>query len=117
MRDPDEQPRRLGLYVVSPDAVLRLGRGCFEVITNPVPSDARIVRSYYDGTGDLFVMVLEHESFKEVLPGAVVPWIELPQLRSVTERDIRRYIQDESLTAWVRAGEGESLGIGNPNRD
>lgn len=74
---------RLRLIGVTPQLLLSLRPGRFEVVRDPLPEDSRVVRSAYDPVRDLFVSVVESASFEPVAEGAAIPWHEPPHVRRI----------------------------------
>lgn len=84
---PDQFPhvgpeRRLTRLLVSPELVVHLAVGVLvEVLSNPVPGDAKVVGVTYDPARHDFVVFLEHQSFEPVPDGDSIPLLYGPTYR------------------------------------
>ncbi len=73
--------RRRALLRVTPELLLWMGSGMFEVVANPLPEDAVMTGAFYDGERDTFTLVVESESFAPVTPGDLLPDLTPPTIR------------------------------------
>jgi hypothetical protein len=64
---------RLAILRMTPELLIWMGSGMFEVVANPLPSDAKIVRAHYDLERDTFAVVVESETFALVPYGTLLP--------------------------------------------
>ncbi|HMH81384.1 MAG TPA: hypothetical protein VK531_00830 [Gemmatimonadales bacterium] len=67
----------------APELLISLTRGTFEVVHNGLPADARIRGCTYDAERGAATLYVEHESFADVEPGAVIPIATAPSVRVV----------------------------------
>jgi hypothetical protein len=72
--DGQRRRRRQALCEISTEILLILGQGRYEVVKNPIPAGAQIIRI----TADLETirLVLEHETFAEVRAGDLLPHLD-----------------------------------------
>lgn len=81
-----ESVRRLARVEFTPDLLAAMCSGRFEVASNPVPPDAKVVRCYYDVHRDVFGITLESREFSPVKDGDVIPFANIPMIRRL-DRD------------------------------
>lgn len=79
----ETEARHLGIVAYSPHVIARMNAGVFEVIGNQVPEGAKIVNAWYDPQRDWFCITLEHESFPLVPEGGMIPFLDVPVIRSL----------------------------------
>jgi len=72
---------RVARALFAPEVLIRLARGEFEIISNPVPPTARVKYCAYDVDRGAVTLVVEDASFAEVQPGEVIPILEPPAIR------------------------------------
>lgn len=77
--------RRLARFRVTPQALMALGRGTFEVIANELPADAVCVGCYHDDSLNVFVVLLESATFPAWQPGDTVLEVSGPLVRAIPE--------------------------------
>ena len=88
---PVEEPdmaKRVMILPMSPfgiEVFLKPGRHAWEVVGNPLPEDAEILRFHYDYERDCFWLVLSSKEFAEVPEGKMIPRLPLPVIRSLPE--------------------------------
>ena len=71
---------RVARVLFAPELLLRLTRGKFEVVENPVPATATWKYCAYDVERGAVFLVVEDASFAEVAPGEVIPFLEPPMI-------------------------------------
>ena len=74
---------RLKRLNISPQLLMFLGSGRFEVFAHQIPEDANLIRSYYDIERDWFTLVIASDTFEPVLWGDEIPNIEPPSIREI----------------------------------
>jgi hypothetical protein len=67
--------------VITPQLMMYLGSGKFEVIEHALPDDANLIRSYYDADRDWFVLIVASDTFEPVLWSEDIPIIKSPTIR------------------------------------
>lgn len=72
--------RRLMRMSVTPEFFATLCSSTTRVTANPLPADARIVSSYYDGERDEFGLVISSEEYPYVVEGNVIPLMLSPAI-------------------------------------
>lgn len=77
----DHQTCRRAVLRCTPEILIWMGSGIFEVVANPLPSDAQIVGAFYDGERHTFAVVVESESFAPVEGGDLLPDLTAPTIR------------------------------------
>jgi hypothetical protein len=75
--------RRLARFSITPDLFLVFTSGWFEVTSNPLPDDARIVSAFYDEPRHCFTVVLQSMAFEPVAQGAAIPDVTPPHLKRI----------------------------------
>lgn len=73
--------RRLMKMGFTPDQLLIMGTGDFEVVRNELPEDAAVVGSYKESERDLFVLVIQSESFQPVEGYLNIPFLSPPVIQ------------------------------------
>ena len=91
--------RRAAFYC-SPDVLINMASGQFEVIARPLPRDARRVASHYNERTDQFCIVVESSEFDPVYEGDKLPILDLVVFRKLRAGDgvFRRF--------WRRVSNG-----------
>lgn len=81
---PAEQPegRRIARFSVTPEILLWMGSGKFEVVASPLPEDVKPVGAFYDERRHCFTVVVESDSFAPV-EGGEVPEVAAPVIRAL----------------------------------
>ena len=86
---PEEWPRpgkrAAMLLKVTPEFIVRLCRGKYEITGNPVPLDAAIRACGYDQDRHCFVITLEHSTFEETTEGLPLPILSSPTIHRLDE--------------------------------
>lgn len=77
--------RNLARIEVSPSLIAMITSGTYRVTANSVPADATIVSSGYDLSSNVFVVVLEHESFPPVKVGDRILTFDSPMIERVLD--------------------------------
>lgn len=72
--------RRLMRLTVTPEFFATLCSSTTRVTADPLPADARIVSSYYDGEQAEFGLVISSEEYPYVAEGNVIPLMPSPQI-------------------------------------
>ncbi len=70
--------RRLKRMQITPELIVRLGRGTFRVTGHELPEDVVIMASNYDGRQNVFEIMLHSEQWPEVAKHSVVPVCDSP---------------------------------------
>jgi hypothetical protein len=69
---------RLAKLGFTPDLLLIMGSGVFEVQRDELPPDAAVVDSCYDRRLDLFVLYVQSEAFAPVADNEEIPFLKPP---------------------------------------
>jgi hypothetical protein len=69
---------------IAPPLLMFMLGGKFEVVKDAIPNGTKLTGAFYDADRDCFAMILEHESFKDVQVGSLLP--ELPPV-TITRLD------------------------------
>ena len=72
---------RLARVAFSPEILIGLTRGKFEVVARAAPEGAVVRNCGYDQEIDAVYITIEHPSFAEVEPGEKILYLEQPQIR------------------------------------
>ena len=91
---PTNPSRRWARCLSAPETLVFVGGGPFDVADNPLPRDVKIIASFYDQDRAAFCVVLESASFAPVPPGAAIPEVRGPVIRS--RGQARRQAADEA---------------------
>lgn len=75
--------RRLARFSITPEVFVWMGRGQFEVISNPLPLDSSLVGAFYDESRHQFTVIVESDSFAPVADGEAVPEVQAPSVRRI----------------------------------
>jgi hypothetical protein len=79
----DELRQRRAVFYVSPEALMMLTAGTFEVVENGLPGDARFVGANYDYLRNAFAVCVESASFEETPESQMFPVITGPCIRRI----------------------------------
>ncbi len=86
---PDEPVMGAGARVArvlfSPELLLGLCRGRYEIVDNPVPADARVVSAGWDIERHAVYITVESEALKMVETFSYVPVLEAPTIRRLDD--------------------------------
>ena len=91
--------RRYRILHVSPEIIIGLCSGMYQVVGNEMPAGTRIVSRSYNARMDCFELLLQHESFEPVDVKDHVPFAESPRIERIEIEDKLR-----KLSAVAKAG-------------
>lgn len=75
---------RLKRFLVSPELIMMLGSGKYEVVENPLPEDIELQSAYYSERERAFCVVMHSEEFEPVT-GGDIPLVDRPTIRRLEE--------------------------------
>lgn len=78
-----------------PELLVRLTRGCYEVVENALPVDTRLRGVTYDCDRGAVSLMVEHPSFPAVPAGGILPILPPPVVRTLPR--VETHISDELL--------------------
>ena len=76
---------RLKRFEVSGELLLQLGKGTYRVVKNELPDDCVIHSAVWDASRNVFVAIIEHDSFGDVHPSAQIPCVEIPVIEGCNQ--------------------------------
>lgn len=72
------ESRRLAGLGVTPELLMFMGSGRFEVAVSPLPEDVQFVGGVYDADAHPFIVIVESASFAPVPAGGMPPLLTPP---------------------------------------
>ena len=94
MYSNDRDDDRLAIMAISPEVLVNLGSGTFEVTASPLPDDVEIVRCAYDQMHDTFMILLRSAAFSPLLKGSVAPSVTPPMITAVSTQPQEETTED-----------------------
>jgi hypothetical protein len=77
--------RHLAKFSITPEILMFMGSGKYEVVANPLPADAVMCGAFYDPERHTFTVLIESQTFASVEAGDCVPDIPSPQITHLNQ--------------------------------
>ena len=74
---------RLARLLISPEVLLGIAQGRFEVVREALPPDVVLRQMVYDPKVHALTLVIEHPSFEEIEKGMIIPILDLFLIRRI----------------------------------
>ncbi len=73
--------RRQAVIRFSPELIVYLTRGRYEIVKNATPDDVRVAGAYFDQHRNSFCVVVESESFPNTPIDVALPELPMPHVK------------------------------------
>ncbi len=73
--------RRQAVIRFSPELIVYLSRGRYEILKNELPDDARVVGGYFDQHRNSFCVVVESDTFPNTPIDVALPELPTPHVK------------------------------------